>query len=175
MARHKFALNQEPHVAEIGDNITLEFHPEVMGDAYLDAWERLQDAYRSLGLDPSDTAALEKAGADAVRRLNTSMRVFLAGLMLPESAKKYAWWEARDGSDTVVYEGGDPDEAARVAEQTGGTVTDVGLKLPDRVHVELMQWIGEVYGQRPTGSSGGSAPASPPRGRRGTASSRSKA
>ncbi|WP_326791820.1 hypothetical protein OHA79_04525 [Streptomyces sp. NBC_00841] len=47
-----------------------------------------------------------------------------------------------------------------------------GLRLPDRVLVELLEWVVELFGggggQHPPTSSGGSAAASPPPGRRGT-------
>lgn len=49
------------------------------------------------------------------------------------------------------------------------------LRLPDRVLTDLLHWVVELYGDRPTGSSSGSAPASPPGGTSGTGSSRSKA
>lgn len=48
------------------------------------------------------------------------------------------------------------------------------LLLPDRVLTELLHWVVELYGDRPTGSSSGSAPASPPGGTSGTGNSRSK-
>lgn len=35
------------------------------------------------------------------------------------------------------------------------------VKLPDRVLIELMRWVMEVYGLRPTGSSNGSSESSP--------------
>ncbi|MDP4501076.1 hypothetical protein [Nonomuraea turcica] len=52
-----------------------------------------------------------------------------------------------------------------------------GMRLPDRILVQLLEWVIEIYGggSRPTGSSSGSATPSPPPGSRGSASSRSKA
>lgn len=55
-------------------------------------------------------------------------------------------------------------------------------KLPQRVYMQLLEWIAEVYGgaagkedSRPPTSSGGSATASPKAGRSGRAPSRSRA
>ncbi|MDP4512054.1 hypothetical protein [Nonomuraea turcica] len=173
VARQKFALNTEPHVAEIGDNIILEFRPEVMGDEFLEAWEALQETYRTLGVDQ---ASVSNSSAETLKTAGTAVRRFLAGFMLPESAKLYAWWEVRDKAGKVVFDSGDPEEAAAQAKTVKGTtVVDVGLRLPDRVHLELMSWITEVYGQRPTTSSSGSAAPLPPHGTKSTASSRSKA
>ena len=52
----------------------------------------------------------------------------------------------------------------------------VHIQLPDRVLVELLEWVMEIYGggSRPTGSSNGSSAASPPTGRRSTGNSRSR-
>lgn len=51
-----------------------------------------------------------------------------------------------------------------------------GMRLPGRVHVELLEWVVELYGGgRPPTSSPASAPASPRAGTRGTGTSRSKA
>ncbi|WP_406500032.1 hypothetical protein OG936_36410 [Streptomyces sp. NBC_00846] len=49
MARKTFALNKEPHVAEIGDDIELAARGD--GRGLLDAYERLRDRYRNLGID----------------------------------------------------------------------------------------------------------------------------
>jgi hypothetical protein len=172
VARQRFALNSEPHVAEIGDDITLEFQPEVMGDEFLDAFESLQEMFTGLGIDPNNIAATD---ADKVRQAVTGVRLFLAGLMLPDSARQFARWEVHHGGEVVaVY--GTPDEArGRAAELDGAQVVDAGLRLPDRILIQLMEWVVEVYGQRPPTSSSGSATPSPPRGRRGTGSSRSRA
>ncbi|MFI9569765.1 hypothetical protein [Streptomyces rishiriensis] len=43
MATRNFALNTEPHIAEIGA-IRLEFQPEVFGDEFMDAYVELRDA-----------------------------------------------------------------------------------------------------------------------------------
>ncbi|MFC4060257.1 hypothetical protein ACFOWE_18285 [Planomonospora corallina] len=172
MARQKFAVNTEPHVAEIGDDIILEFRPEVMGDEFLEAWEALQEAYRTLGIDQTN---VRESSAASLKAATTAVRRFISGFMLPESAKLYAWWEVRDRAGAVVFDTGDPQEAAERAEAVeGATVVDVGLRLPDRVHIELMGWLTEVYGQRPPTLSPGSAAASPPPGARSTGSSRSK-
>lgn len=86
MARKSFALNTEPHVAEIGD-VELEFQPEVMGDEYLDAYGRLQETYQGLGIDASgDMSGLS---VDQLRAATNAVSAFLQEMMLPESAEKF--------------------------------------------------------------------------------------
>ena len=170
--RRQFTLNTEPHVAEIGDTELL-FQPEVMGDEFLDAYEDLQEAQKRLGVDVNN---LSGVAPDKLRSVVRSLRLFLARLMLPESADQFVRWEVIKGG-TVVESFGTPDEAEEYAcGLKGATVRDAGMRLPDRVLVQLLEWAVELYGggQRPTGSSTGSAPASAPPGTRGRAVSRSK-
>ncbi|WP_432001630.1 hypothetical protein [Streptomyces sioyaensis] len=171
--RRQFTLNTDPHVAEIGETELL-FQPEVMGDEFLDAYEDLQEAQKRLGVDVNNLAGTDP---DKLRSVVRSLRLFLARLMLPESAAEFVRWEViRDGK--VVDSFGTPEEADEHAAQLkGATVKDVGMRLPDRVLVELLEWAVELYGggRRPTGSSTDSAPVSPTPGTRGRAASRSKA
>lgn len=169
-----FTLNTEPHVATVGETQLL-FQPEVMGDEFLDAYEALQASQKQLGVDVNNLAAAEPENLRAVVR---ALRLFLARLMLPESAKILAQWQVVTNGQ-MVSSHGTPEEAAEAAKKAKGdaTVKDVGMRLPDRVLVELLEWAVELYGggQRPTGSSSGSAPASPPPGTRGRAVSPSRA
>ncbi|MCM1964830.1 hypothetical protein [Streptomyces sp. G1] len=136
MARKSFALNTEPHVADVGGT-ELQFLPEVESDQFLDAYETLQTAYREARIDPDDLSTIS---ADRLRLITGTLRGFLAAFMLPPSAETFA-----------------------------------GMKLPDRILIDLMEWVMEVYGRRPSGSSNGSATPSGSPGSRGTARSRSKA
>ncbi|WP_327415384.1 hypothetical protein [Streptomyces sp. NBC_01233] len=183
MATKKFAINTRPHEAEIGDDTTLLFQPEVLGDDFLDSYGRLQETTKKLNVDLSDAANVDLS---QVREANVALRVFLASLMLPESAEEFARWEVRAGGKTVSSHS-TPDEAKEAAEgRKGGKVVDAGLRLPDRVLVELMEWVVELYGgaggQRPPTSSNDSATASQrptPRGRgaspsRGSTSTRGR-
>ncbi|NED09799.1 hypothetical protein G3I55_50185 [Streptomyces sp. SID6648] len=63
---------------------------------------------------------------------------------------------------------------ARAEELEGARVVD-GLRLPDRVLLELVNWVIELYsgGQHPPTQSAGSSKASRPAGTRGTGTSRS--
>ncbi|MGD9485747.1 hypothetical protein WDH52_21255 [Streptomyces sp. TRM70308] len=143
MANKKFALNTQPHVAEIGDDVTLYFRPEVMGDEFLDSYGRLQETQKFLNVDLSDAASVDLSH---VRQVNVELRVFLASLMLPESAEEFARWEVQVGGKTVSSHG-EPEVARKAAEgRKGATVVDAGLRLPDRVLVELMEWVVELYG-----------------------------
>ncbi|MCX5326275.1 hypothetical protein [Streptomyces sp. NBC_00120] len=169
-----FTLNTTPHVATVGETELL-FQPEVMGDEFLDAYESLQDSQQSLGVDVNNLAAADPENLRAVVR---SLRLFLARLMLPESAQTFAQWEVVKNGQAVSTHA-TPDEAAQAASEVKGatTVKDAGMRLPDRVLVELLEWVVELYGggQRPTGLSSGSVQASPPPGTRGRAVSPSKA
>jgi hypothetical protein len=176
VANKKFALNTQPHAAEIGDDVTLYFLPEVMGDEFLDSYGRLQETTKRLNVDLSDASNVDLSH---VRAANTALRVFLASLMLPESAESFARWEVH-ASGKKVGSYADPASAEEAAAgRKGAKVVDAGLRLPDRVLVELMEWVVELYGgaggQRPPTSSNGSAPASPPPGPRGRGVSPSRA
>ncbi|MEZ0073626.1 hypothetical protein [Planotetraspora sp. GP83] len=173
VARQKFALNTEPHVAEIGDDIELLFKPEVTGEEFLAAHERLQQAQSQLHTDDGE----KRSVAEQARIANVAVKLFLRGFMLPDSAQVFARWEVRDPHGETVLSAGDPAEAERhAAKVDGAEVVEAGLALPDRVLLALTNWVTEVYsGGRPTGLSSGSATASPPSGRRSTGSSRSRA
>jgi hypothetical protein len=174
--RRSFTINTEPHVAEVGEHELL-FQPEVMGDEFLDAYTKLREVQSAGGVDVDDLANLDPA---ELRKVTAALRVFLAGLMLPESAEVFARWEVKAGSGKAVLGTyGTPEEAeAEAAKKHGAKVTDASLRLPDRVLVELLEWVVELYGSgataRPTGSSSGSAQASPSRGMRGRAGSPSR-
>ncbi|MEU6928941.1 hypothetical protein AB0A05_07230 [Streptomyces sp. NPDC046374] len=173
MAKKQFTLNTTPHEAEIGD-VTLLFQPEVLGDEFLDRYEQLQEANKRLNIDPANMADTDLS---KIREAAVAMRVFLASLMLPESAHEFARWDVVVAGK-VVSSHPNPDEAAgAAAKRKGATVKDAGHRFPDRVLVELMEWVVELYGggQRPPTSSGVSSPASPPPGRRGKGVSPSRA
>lgn len=173
MATKKFTLNTQPHEAEIG-NVTLLFQPEVMGDEFLDAYGRLQETTKRLNIDLSD---MQSADLSQVRETTAALRVFLASLMLPESSPQFARWDVVAGGK-VVGSYSDPAEAREAAEgRKGAKVVDESMRLPDRVLVELLEWVVELYGggNRPPTSSSGSAPASPSPGRPGRAGSPSRA
>ncbi|MFE4796240.1 hypothetical protein ACFRFL_14255 [Streptomyces sp. NPDC056708] len=173
MAKKQFALNQNPHEAEIGDS-TLEFLPEVMGDEFLDTYARLQETTKRLNIDLTD---MQDADLDQVRQTTQALRVFLASLMLPDSAAVFARWDVRVAGKNISSHD-DPDEAREAAEEReGAKVVDGGMRLPDRILVELLEWVVELYGggNRPPTSSSGSVPASSSPGRSGRAASRSRA
>lgn len=138
MATKKFSLHTEPHVAEIGDDLAFAFHPEVDGDAFLDAYDQLKDRYSGLQLDGG--AGLDGVQTSDLREAISAVRAFLSELMLPEAAARFAT-----------------------------------TKLPNRIVLQLLEWVMEIYGGgRPPTSSGGSATTSRPGGTRGTARSRSR-
>lgn len=138
MARKSFTINTEPHVATVG-KYDYEFHPEVLSDEFLDGYAELKDGFKAARIDPKE---LDDVDPEHLKKVTASLRVFLAKLMLPESAERFA-----------------------------------KERIPDRVLVELLEWVGEVYGgskRPPTLSTASSAPSSKG-GKAGTAASRSRA
>ncbi|MGA5202817.1 hypothetical protein [Streptomyces variegatus] len=167
MAKKSFALNTEPHVASVGD-AELLFQPEVMGDEFMDALGELREAQKAAsGIDLEDLQTLDP---DALRSASRGLRGFLAQLMLPESAELFTRLDVvADGAVVASYQ--DRDEAQKHADGIEGARVLDALRLPDRVLVELMEWVTELYGggadQRPPTSSSASAPRSQKGGRRG--------
>ncbi|WP_434593244.1 hypothetical protein [Streptomyces sp. A5-4] len=172
VAKKQFALNTTPHEAEIGD-VVLQFQPEVMGDQFLDNYSRIQETSKRLNIDLTDMSSVDLS---AVKETTQSLRVFLANLMLPDSAEQFARWDVRVGQK-VVSSHREPEAAHEAAgARKNAEVIDAGMRLPDRVLVELLEWVVELYGggQRPPTSSNASAPASPSPGTPGKAGSRSR-
>lgn len=173
MATKSFSLNTDPHIAEIGDAIELLFLPEVMGDEYLDHYGALTERYQSLGIDLKNPTGMD---AKTLRAASAGVRDFLVELMVPESAKEFSQWDVVDGKGKVVASFLRNSEATAKAEKAKDhAVVFAGMRLPDRVIIELLEWSMTLYGAgRPPTSSIDSASSPPPRGTRGTASSRSK-
>ncbi|MEW2066634.1 hypothetical protein [Streptomyces sp. NPDC007346] len=171
MATKSFAINKEPHVAEIGDDLELRFQPEVMGDQFMDAYQALRETQRDSGVDLDKLADVQP---DALRRVSRSLRKFLSELMLEDSADLLLRVDVQVGGE-VIDSYLDLDEATARAEELGDAQVVHRLRLPDRVLVQLMEWVIELYsgGQRPPTQSSGSSSASKPPGTRGTGSSRS--
>lgn len=166
-------LNTEPHEATVGPH-TLLFQPEMYGDEFLDAYGRLQEVQKTL--DSSDGAAMS---GDRLRSLYGEMRTFLARLMTEESGAMFSRFEVITPDEVTqsVHLAREDAEEAALEHAGGATVVDKSLRLPDRVLVELMEWVVELYGggNRPTGSSNGSAPASSRAGTAGKGPSPSRA
>ncbi|MDQ0962062.1 hypothetical protein QFZ66_005940 [Streptomyces sp. B4I13] len=171
MATRNFALNTEPHVAEIGA-IKLEFHPEVFGDEFMDAYVEMRDAQKAKGVDLDNLA---EADPSDIRRTVRSLRLFLSRQMLEDSAARFLRLNVvKDGETVETFQ--DFDQAEAYAAQHGARVVDE-LRLPTRVIVELLEWVVELFGggNRPTLSSAASSTPSRQAGRRGTGVSPSRA
>lgn len=175
MATKSIAFNTEPHTANVGPH-TLLFTPEVYGDEFLDAYGRLQDVQKAV----NDGEKLADMGGQKLRHLYREMRGFLARLMVTESAEIFSRHVVTGPAGESIGTFVDHEEAAKAADEVeGATVEDKSLRLPDRVLVELMEWVVELYGgnggSRPTGSSNASAGRSAKGGTSGRAASRSRA
>jgi hypothetical protein len=172
VARKSFTLNNEPHIAELGGT-ELAFVPEVMGDEFLDGYASLIEQQRGIGAGSGD---LSGVSADQLRGIVAELRSFLAKLMMPHSRDLFSRYVVVKAGKTVgtYTDRAEADEHA--AGLKGATVEDESMQLPTRVLMELLEWVAEIYGGgRPPTSSNGSAPASPPRGTRGTGNSPSRA
>lgn len=175
MAIKQITLNTEPHVAEVGPHRLL-FAPEVYGDQFLDAYASLQEVQKEVG-----DGDLSKLSGDKLRGLYGELRGFLARLMTPEGAAEFNRFEVINGRDgQVLADFRTREEAEDHADKLefDAGVEDKSIRLPDRVLVELMEWVVDLYGgggSRPTGSSNASARASSKAGTRGKAASRSRA
>lgn len=168
MARTKIALNTEPHVVEVGDTELL-FQPEVMGDEFLDAYGELREAQQAMGVDVENLSNLDTA---AIRTAARAMRIFLAKLMLPESAEFFTRVEVvKDGKVLKDFHDWAEAEVYAAKGKGGGTRVRWGFQLPDRVIVQIMEFVVGLYGggqdQRPPTSSSASAKPSNRAGRRG--------
>ncbi|WP_411092328.1 hypothetical protein [Streptomyces sp. 049-1] len=175
MATKNFSFNTEPHVASVNGRDLL-FEPEVMGDAYMDAFGELKEAQAAAsGIDLDDLSTLDPS---TLRGATRGLRQFLGRMMLPESAREFLTVEAISADGTVLSCHQEWEEAEEAAAQVTGARVRWTWQMPDRVLVDLMEWVTELYGggskARPTGRSGGSAKASARAGKSGPARSRSK-
>ncbi|MFF4146894.1 hypothetical protein ACFY0A_37465 [Streptomyces sp. NPDC001698] len=173
VATKSFAIRTENHVADLGDLGTLEFVPEILGDEFLDGYSKVQEAQSALG----DEKDLTKLDPGVLRSVFGAMRSFLATLMTTESAERFLRFEVIKGGKTVAHFRTREQADAYASELTGAVrVEDRGMRLPDRVLVEMLEWTTELYagGDRPTGPSSGSSRASRRAGTASKGSSRSK-
>lgn len=168
-------INTEPHECEVGPH-TLLFQPEIYGDDFLDNYSQLQEIQKEFS-----GADLNEVSGTRLRGLYTEMRAFLARLMTDECADRFNRFEVHaEGKPVVAFRTREGADAH--AEKIGATdrIKDESIRLPDRVLVELMEWVVELYGSgegsgsRPTGSSSASARASSRAGTPGKGPSRSK-
>ncbi len=170
-----FALNTEPHVAEIPGVADLEFIPEAMGDEFLDAYQEMRQTQRErTGVDVDQVRG---GDVDGLRKITGGLRIFLSRLMLPDSAELITRVDVvRAG--TVLESFPTWEEATEYADKEGDGARPVwGLRVPDRILVQLLDWTVELYtgsGRRPPTSSGASAARSSTGGKRSTGASRSK-
>lgn len=79
MAEKSFALNTDPHVANVGPHRLL-FQPEVIGAVFADAYAGLKEAQQGL------KAAGENVGAEELTAIHNGMRDFVRRFLLAESA-----------------------------------------------------------------------------------------
>jgi hypothetical protein len=170
VARTKIALNTEPHVIEVGEDVELLFQPEVMGDVFIDAYSELREVQEAAtGTDLEDLSALDPA---KIRGAARAMRSFLAKLMLPESAEFFTRVDVVKGGEVLAsFTNWAEAEEHAAGVKGGGARAQWAFQLPDHAIVQIMdtvvRWYGGGADQRPPTSSSGSAKPSNRAGRRG--------
>lgn len=159
----------------MGDLGKLEFVPEVFGAEFLDGYNKVQEAQAALGGEQD----LTKMDPAALHQVYGAMRHFLGTLMIPESAERWLRFEVIKAGKLIDHFRTRSEAEAKAAE-LGPTarVQDKSMRIPDRVLVDLLEWVTELYGggnERPTTPSSGSSRASRRAGTPGKGSSHSKA
>lgn len=95
MSKIVIEVRSEPHVAQVGD-VELKFLPEVVGDGFLQAFDRMQETHKSIQPGtPEGEAALRERRA---------LREFLAYPMLPESREVFDTLELPDHALLALYQ-----------------------------------------------------------------------
>lgn len=127
MAEKTFVINEDPHVANVGQHRLL-FVPEVAGAAFAEGYAALVEVQQKVSAgkaaksSSTKHAKAENFDPKLLTELNDGMRNFLSGLMLPESQELFAT-----------------------------------LMLPDRILVSLLEWVAELYGGGTGNGDGGSS------------------
>lgn len=173
VATATFAFNTEPHVATVGGT-EFKFQAEVMGDEFLDAYEEFRRSQKKEA--DVDVEALGGADSQQLRKITRALRIFLARMMLPDSAELFLRLEVvRDGELLGTFT--DLDEAQAYAESAdGGARVENAFRCPERLLTQMLDWVVGLYsgGQRPPTSSSASSAPSPRGGTPGKARSRSR-
>lgn len=104
MATKRFALNTEPHVIEIGDDV-FRLQPEVVGTEFADAYAELrviQDKVK--GAKPTSQKAGKAADLDpaTLKKLTQSMKDFTGTFMLDDENRKR--WQAARLPDRILVQ-----------------------------------------------------------------------
>lgn len=118
MATKAFAINTEPHVADVGGTL-LRFQAEVIGAEFAQAYAELRTIQQRVkGTKASSTkhAKDESLDPEVLVDLHKGMRKFVRGFLLEESQASFD-----------------------------------SLRLPDRILVQLMEWVAELYGSGASG------------------------
>jgi len=136
VAQRTFTLNTEPHKAVVGDTL-LHFLPEVLGTEMLDAYAILQAAQQ---------AAKDGGDAETLRTSLRAVREFLAALMTDESATLLLTLDVITADNVVAASFTDPAAAKASSASLPGSKVRERLQLPQRILLELLEWVMELHG-----------------------------
>lgn len=150
VASKSFHINTEPHTAIIGD-VTLSFEAEVIGAEFASAYAGLKVAQKQI------TDAGDNVGEAELLAVNKGMREFVSRFLLPESKRVFDRFEINYKDQVEAFT--DSVAAAARAEELGvtDTLVDKSLKLPDRVLVQLLEFVAGLYGGGSGNAPGGSS------------------
>lgn len=119
MADRTFNLNTQPHQAMIGDTV-LKFEPEVIGSDFAEAYTSLQTLQTRVGdMGKPQRATSTKHAKDTGPAVDGQVLKDLSDGMR-SFLRKFMLPESQTEFD--------------------------GMRLPDRVLVELLEWVAELYG-----------------------------
>lgn len=91
MATKSFAINTEPHVADVGGTL-LKFQPEVIGSEFAQAYSELRVVQqKTSGRKASSTKHAKEEDVDpaVLVELHQAMSGFVRGFLLPESLEAF--------------------------------------------------------------------------------------
>jgi hypothetical protein len=117
MATKSFALNEDPHTATVG-RTELLFVPETTGPEFAEAYDALRDVQIKVKNARGAKGSSTKPGK-------------------PDDLGKDTLIELSDAMRTFITRFLLDDEQRE---------TFAGMRLPDRVLVQMMEWVAELYG-----------------------------
>lgn len=117
MSTRSFAINTEPHVAKVGES-DLHFQPEVIGAEFAEAYDAIRTVQLKVKAAQGNKASSSKHAKDD--DVDSSV---LAELSL--AMRSFVGKFLVDDHERETFS---------------------GMRIPDRVLVQLMEWVAELYG-----------------------------
>lgn len=153
MATKNFAINTEPHRANLSQDRFLLFEPEVDGAVFFQQFARFRETQARA------SAAGEDASGEEIVAVPIAMRAFLVRFMLPESRDAATRIDVT--KDGKALESVHDWDAARTCEKKHpGSEAQYHLPISVPTLTKLVEWLAVEYGggsgNAPGGASSGS-------------------